>query len=141
MVVVSGSQATTNRLDTSSEALHTGHPMVLSDFLAQALAKYTEDEPWDQLTPVKQDRHRRLGALLAGELTKVATQLPPSTTQPTPPQTSPLPALDALVLSRDQAVEVCVAAPVTIDGKIGVLSPESIQTIFKECIKQLGAAA
>lgn len=120
--------------------------MVLVEFLAQALAKYQEDEPWETLAPEKQARCRRLGALLAAELTKLsASQLasPASHTPSAALPTSATPDLPnaALALSRDQAVEVSVAVPVTVGGQRAALSPETVQNIFQTCLKQLGAAA
>lgn len=109
--------------------------MVLTEVLTQALAKYQEDEPWENLTPEKQARHRRLGGLLAGELAKLSASRSPSPPSPSAP--SPLPTLADLSLSRDQAVEVSVAVSVTVGGQIAALSPETVQTIFAACLKQL----
>lgn len=112
--------------------------MELSEHLARVIAAKQERDPWDNLTDLRRQMYRRLGEHVALNLPKLS---PASTTPQTPSPPSESLGLDALALSRDQAVEVCVAAPVIIDGKTGVLSPESIQRIFKECIKQLGAAA
>lgn len=112
--------------------------MSLADHLARALAKYQEDDPWDQLTDEKRARHQRLGALLAGDLLKHAkTGSPLFTTPPTPSPLSAPPALDALSLSRAAAVEVSVAVPLTVGGVTGALSPEAVKNIFGECLKQI----
>lgn len=111
----------------------------LADHLARALAKYQEDEPWETLAETKKVRHIRLGALLAGELLKLSTSNSPSQPCSLPSPSSPAPETvsAALSLSRDQAVEVSVAVPLTVGGVTGALSPESVLTIFNECLKQI----
>lgn len=99
--------------------------MVLAEFLAHALAKYQEDEPWETLPNERRERHRRLGELLALELRKLSDAHP-----------SPSPTPADISLSRDQAVEVSVAVPLTVGGQTGVLSPESVQDIFKACLER-----
>ncbi len=112
--------------------------MDLTEHLAKALAKYQEDEPWETLTDQKKARHLRLGALLAGEMMKrPAFQSPTSTTPPIPSSPPPPPALDATSLSREAAVEVSVAVQLTVGGVTGALSPNAVQDIFRECLKQI----
>ena len=113
--------------------------MSLADHLARALAKYQEAVPWDDLTDQKKARHIRLGSLLAGDLMKHALASPSQTisTPQTPSPPSVAPALAASSLSREAAVEVSVAVPLTVEGVTGALSPESVQTIFSECLKQI----
>ena len=105
--------------------------MHVAEVLAQALAKYQEDEPWETLNQTAKDRCRRLGALLAGELTKLASQ------SPSPPSSTLAIIPEGLSLSLDQAVEVSVAVPLTVGGVTGALSPSSVQCIFEECLKQI----
>lgn len=114
-------------------------PMDLAETLAQALAKYREDEPWDTMTEPQRTRHRKLGALLAADLMKSGLLSPslPCTTQPTvSPQNPPL-RLDEIFLSPEAAVEVSVAVPLTVGGVTGALSIKSVRDIFTECLKQI----
>lgn len=116
--------------------------MTLADHLARALAKYQEDEPWETLTTEKKVRHQRLGALLALEMLNLSASPFPSqvsTTPPTPSPPSAAPALAASALSLEAAVEVSVAVPLTVAGVTGALSPEAVQNIFAECLKQIAA--
>ena len=114
--------------------------MSLADHLARALAKYQEAVPWDDLTDQKKARHIRLGSLLAGDLMKhvLASPLPTTSTPQTPSPPSVALALAASSLSPEAAVEVSVAVPLTVGGVTGALSPKSVQTIFAECLKQIG---
>lgn len=108
----------------------------LADHLARSLAKYQEDEPWETLTETKKLRHQRLGALLAGDLLKQIPS-PASTTPPTPSPPSAPPALAGIYLSREAAVEVSVAVPLTVGGVTGALSPKSVQDIFRKCLEEI----
>lgn len=100
--------------------------MHLSEHLARALAKYQESEPWENLPKDRQEKHQRLGSLLALELAKMAQAAPTNT---------PATASGAPSLSHAAAVEVCVEVPLMVGGKTVALIPKVVQDIYASCLR------